>query len=84
MLQASPLSPERSTFVEIASNCATILFERIDDLLDLSKVEAGQVELAHGAFSPKETLERSVKRLQPRAGTKVTVSRANPHFPFDV
>lgn len=73
LLQSSTLSHEQSTFVEVAHDSATILLDLIDDILDLSKVEAGRVELEHRAFSPKETIERVVKLLQPKAAPNVTL-----------
>src|SRR5205085_8714348 len=39
----------------------------INDVLDLSKVEAGQVELEVGSFSLREALERGVVMVRERA-----------------
>ena len=46
---------------------ANHLLELINDVLDLSKVEAGQVELEDGSFSLREALERGVIMLRERA-----------------
>jgi signal transduction histidine kinase len=43
------------------------LLSLIDDILDLSKVEAGQVELEVSAFSLREALERGVVMVRERA-----------------
>jgi signal transduction histidine kinase len=43
------------------------LLSLINDVLDLSKVEAGQVELEVGAFSLREALERGVVMVRERA-----------------
>src|SRR5207248_452886 len=43
------------------------LLSLINDVLDLSKVEAGQVELEVGTFSLREALERGVVMVRERA-----------------
>jgi signal transduction histidine kinase len=43
------------------------LLDLINDVLDLSKVEAGQVELEVGSFSLREALERSIVMVREQA-----------------
>ena len=52
------------------------LLALINDILDLSKVEAGQVELAVAPFSLQDALERGVSMVRERAskdGVQVTL-----------
>ena len=56
------------------------LLALIDDILDLSKVEAGQIELEVAAFSLDEALERGVVMVRERAlqdGVQITLSRGS-------
>jgi len=55
------------------------LLALINDVLDLSKVEAGQVELEVAPFSLRDTLERGVVMVRDRAakgGVRVTLAAA--------
>jgi signal transduction histidine kinase/CheY-like chemotaxis protein len=45
------LSPEQAKQVEYISKSARVLYEMVNDLLDLAKVEAGKVELRPKAFT---------------------------------
>ena len=60
------------------------LLELINDVLDLSKVEAGQVELEKAHFSLREALERGVVMVRERAvknGVQLTLE-PNPEVDF--
>ncbi len=59
------------------------LLNLINDILDLSKVEAGQIELVASDFSPIEVLKRAIDTTRPLAEDKgITVEMTvEPHLP---
>ena len=54
LLRDSPLSPEQQEQVGIAGNSADSLMRLLDDILDLSKVESGVLELEEVEYSPAD------------------------------
>jgi len=73
LLQSSSLSDEQAGFVEVAHDSATMLLDLINDILDLSKVEAGRVELECRPFSPLSVVHGVLQLLHPRAGTDIVL-----------
>jgi signal transduction histidine kinase len=61
------LTPEQLKFAQTIYGAGNDLLNLINDILDLSKVEAGQVELERGLFSLREALERGVVMVRERA-----------------
>jgi signal transduction histidine kinase/CheY-like chemotaxis protein len=60
VLQSS-LSLEQRDHLETAQSCAYSLLAILNDLLDLSKIEAGKMALERIPFSPRPLLEEAVK-----------------------
>jgi len=54
LLDRGPISPDNMRFVSAAERSAETLLTLIDDLLDLSRIEAGELDLELGAFDPNE------------------------------
>ena len=48
LLSGSPLSPEQADWVQVLRSSGTSLLGVLDDVLDLSKVEAGKLEVTRG------------------------------------
>ncbi len=58
LLSKTPLSPEQDKYVRIFRRAGDNLLNLINDILDLSKVEAAQLELEHTGFSLSELLDK--------------------------
>jgi signal transduction histidine kinase/CheY-like chemotaxis protein len=70
VLGDTSLEGEQKQFVGIAQRSAELLLAVINDVLDLSRIEAGQVELQIREFDPRRTVEQAVELLQPPAVAK--------------
>ncbi len=71
MLQDSNLTPaERQQYQDILNRNGKELQRMVKNLLDISKVEAGAVELDVGPFRPRELLKEVIDTLKPRAEAK--------------
>ncbi len=62
LLLETSLQPKQLNFAKTVQSCAESLLSLLNDILDLSKIEAGKIELESSAFSLRETLN-SVKDL---------------------
>ncbi len=70
ILSETELSPEQRKYVGIFQNAGDTLLELINDILDLSKVEAGQMELDKQDFSLEQTLNELIDLHAMRAFDK--------------
>ena len=64
------LTPRQREYLRTARESAEALMTIIDDILDVSKIEAGRLTLEHVPFAVRDTIEDSVKLLAPRADQK--------------
>ncbi len=69
LLLASDLSVEHRDYVQTISQCCDSLLTIINDILDLSKIEAGRLELEKIEFSLADTIQLAVD-LQRDSATK--------------
>ncbi|MDA0927915.1 MAG: ATP-binding protein [Proteobacteria bacterium] len=60
LLRGCVLSSEQRDYVEIASRSATGLLSIINDILDLSKIDAGKMTLAPEAMAPGDVVEEVI------------------------
>ena len=64
------LTPQQREYLRTARESAESLMTIIDDILDVSKIEARRLTLERTAFRFRDTVEDSVKLLAPRADQK--------------
>ena len=67
---ATDLTREQREYLEIVKTSADSLLALLDTILDLSKIEAGQVELEEIAFDLRTTLETAIDMLAVKAHDK--------------
>jgi signal transduction histidine kinase len=65
-----PVNPKQEEYLDDILSSGNHLLSLINDVLDLSKVEAGQVELEVATFSLREALERGVVMVREQATQK--------------
>jgi len=70
LMLKSPLNEEQRRYAQMIRSSGQALLELINDILDLSKIEAGRMELEIVDFSPSTTVESVVTMLAPRAQAK--------------
>ena len=64
------LTPPQREFIHAANQSAEALLAILNDILDLSKVDAGRIVLDHVSFSLRDAVEDAVKLLGPKAHEK--------------
>jgi len=72
-------SPELQDHLRIVKDSADGLLTILNDILDLSKIEAGRLELAPVSFSPRVLAQRVCRSMQVRATEKGLTFHCNLH-----
>ncbi|HZT05730.1 MAG TPA: response regulator, partial [Chloroflexota bacterium] len=70
VLWETQLAPEQREYLRIVRDASDSLLNLINDILDLSKVEAGRLELERIDFDLDELLDRTLEFMAPRAHAK--------------
>jgi hypothetical protein len=63
MLAESNLDPEQMQYVEVFRRAGANLLVLINDILDLSKIEAGHLELEHVDFDLEELVDQAIELI---------------------
>jgi PAS domain S-box-containing protein len=67
LLRETPLSAEQFGFVDMIGSSGLTLEALISDILDMSKIEAGKIDIDHAPFALRRSLEEVVTFFTPRA-----------------
>lgn len=83
LLLGTKLTAQQRSYGEIVRESADALLNLINDILDLTKLEAGRVELDEAPFDVAQTIESSISLLAARAQAKglEIVSYISPDTP---
>jgi len=68
-----PLNKEQEKQLIMVQDSARHLLELINDVLDISKLEAGQIELVRETFDMEMTIRKSLEKITPAAEKKSLV-----------
>ena len=81
----SPLNAEQRQQLSIAHDSGKVLVELLNDILDLSKFDAGQLELEHIPFDLGSLIEDTANLLSQNAAPNVELTcLIEPQFPSQV
>ena len=83
LLLESPLNEEQRDFVETIHNSSESLLMLVNEILDLSKVESGNMQLEEQPFDLRHTLEEALDLMAPQAANKglELVHQVEEHVP---
>ncbi|HME10251.1 MAG TPA: ATP-binding protein [Bryobacteraceae bacterium] len=70
VLASTPLTPEQKKCVEVFQRNGVNLLNLINDILDMSKVEAGKLELESANFELRDVIARAFEVIEIRATQK--------------
>ena len=65
-----PLNDEQKKQMNMVRGSAQHLLSLINDVLDISKIEAGQLQIAYEKFDLRSKIEKAVESARPLAGKK--------------
>lgn len=86
MLLKTPLSDEQRSYGEAIFESGEALLNIINDILDISRIEAGEMNLEAAPFNLKKTIEDIVRILTPQAVKKRLIfsMHFDPAYPHHV
>ena len=78
-LKTTPLAPDQQEMVDIAETSSNDLLIILNDILDLSKMEANKLSLEISSFDLRKELSSMVKLMESSAAAKDNVLRLKLH-----
>jgi two-component system, sensor histidine kinase RpfC len=84
LLRETPLNFEQRDFVRTVHASACALFSLVEDVLDISRIEAGKIAIEKADFDLHELIKSTASILAPQAhakGLKFSM-QVPPHIPF--
>lgn len=78
LLLATPLQPRQERYAKTAHRSAAALLALIDDLLDLSRIETGQLLIQEAVFDPAGVVTEAVELMAAAAREKRVELRGSP------
>lgn len=79
LLDKTPLNPNQKEYVGLIKSASNNLYEIVNDILDISKIEAGMLQIDKAPFSLKELLYELELLFTHMAKTKGLVFNCNIH-----
>ena len=70
ILWETELTADQERYVQVFRSAGVSLLEILDDILDLSKIEAGHFSLEETGFSLSDTLDKACTVIEPKAAQK--------------
>ena len=85
LLQKTPLNPEQANYLGLINTSATTLLALVNDVLDLSKIEAGKLIFEQVPFDLHDWIEQSISPLVAGARAKglqvhLDIAHDLPHY----
>jgi PAS domain S-box-containing protein len=69
LLRETPLSAEQRGFIDMIGSSGLTLEALISDILDMSKIEAGKIDIDHAPFALRRSVEEVITFFTPKART---------------
>jgi PAS domain S-box-containing protein len=70
LLAETPLSTEQNDYLENIQNATGLLMRMVEDMLDLNKIETGQIKFENKIFNPQVLINSLVKMFHDKARGK--------------
>jgi signal transduction histidine kinase/DNA-binding NarL/FixJ family response regulator len=70
LMQTTPLNPQQGKYFNIIRSGSETLLNLLDDILDVSKIEAGKLQIEHHAFDLYACIDSVIALLNPKCAQK--------------